>query len=1183
MMDPSLHLKLEAIAREYRKFVFWRQLTFLWAGAALAGLIFLAIQQPAQRVPAFVIGLFVMALGSAVFWRRSRMNRHPVDHHWLAQQIEREYPRLDARLLAAIDQSPSDETGQFNHLQRRLFSEILYQERQTPWVQRVRERLFFLHLAHLAAFLCFLLVLAGLSFRQLESGTWIASRQGLTVVPGDTQVERGRSVAIQARFAKKPPLEATLVVTSASGLHERIPLKRDFEDPVFSGAINEVHHDLSYHILFDDKRSGDFTIRTFEYPRLEATEARLKFPQYTGLPERNITQTRRISAVEGTEITLLFQLNKPVVSAVLTDGKENTFSLRQIPDSPNMFAWEHPLDTSQSLELHLTDEAGRNNRFPPRFVLEALPNKPAVANIKFPSGDQRWSPLEEVRLQAEAWDDFGLLRYGLGFALAGEETRYLELGGAVAPSEKARMDHLLELEAFELSPGSLVSWFAWADDIGPDEEERRSFSDIFFSEIRPFEEIFRQGMSGGGEGQQGGGGQGEELLELQKEIISATWNVQRRPRSEETAEQVQTIHQSQAEALQLARRLSDRLQDNPELLESLAAATSEMNAALKSLEIAVSSSSPGPLQEALKSEQAAYQALLKLQSGEFSVTRNASAQGGGSQGNAQRQAQQLNLQLEENRYQTQTQAAPPPDPERREQLKSLSRLREIAQRQQDLNEQLKELQVALSEAASPREREELQRQLKRLQEQQRDILDRLDDLRQRMARNSSPENARSLEQLDQTRDDLEQASQHLESESVSQALASGARGQRQLEDLREDIRQESSSQFAEAARELRQNARDLLERQEQIARELERMQNTRARSLEDSAERAGLARQLEEQTEHLDHLLDQMRSITEEAENSEPLLARHLYDALRNLDRESVEEALNRAARFTQGGFLSEAAELELRAREGLEQLREGIESAADRVLGDQIEALRYARNELDELTSQLGQEIARAARSRSAETGGEDPAGQPSNDPGQPQLAQADTSDETSNGQSSFDQRPENAQASAGQNSPSSEQQSGSSNSEPSSQPSSGATDGARADTSSGSREGGSRGWWNDSVFRGQEGPITGASFGEWADRLRDLEELIDSPDLRHELAQARERAQETRLEYRRHSQEPRWDLVQMNILAPLAQVRDRVAEELARRSSRESLAPVDRDPVPQRYSDWVRLYYEQLSSNRE
>ena len=53
------------------------------------------------------------------------------------------------------------------------------------------------------------------------------------------------------------------------------------------------------------------------------------------------------------------------------------------------------------------------------------------------------------------------------------------------------------------------------------------------------------------------------------------------------------------------------------------------------------------------------------------------------------------------------------------------------------------------------------------------------------------------------------------------------------------------------------------------------------------------------------------------------------------------------------------------------------------------------------------------------------------------------------------------------------------------------------------------------------------------------------------------------------------------LQIAGPLVEVRDRVAEELARRESNDALVPIDRDPVPPQFSELVRRYYEQLGKS--
>ena len=110
--------------------------------------------------------------------------------------------------------------------------------------------------------------------------------------------------------------------------------------------------------------------------------------------------------------------------------------------------------------------------------------------------------------------------------------------------------------------------------------------------------------------------------------------------------------------------------------------------------------------------------------------------------------------------------------------------------------------------------------------------------------------------------------------------------------------------------------------------------------------------------------------------------------------------------------------------------------------------------------------------------------------------------------------------------------------------------------------------------------GPISGPDFVRWSNRLRDVEEMIDQPELRNEVARVRDRARALRSEMKRHTDGTHWPLVRLQVASPLAEVRNRVAEELARREKPDALVPIDRDPVPQKFSDLVKRYYEKLGS---
>jgi hypothetical protein len=92
----------------------------------------------------------------------------------------------------------------------------------------------------------------------------------------------------------------------------------------------------------------------------------------------------------------------------------------------------------------------------------------------------------------------------------------------------------------------------------------------------------------------------------------------------------------------------------------------------------------------------------------------------------------------------------------------------------------------------------------------------------------------------------------------------------------------------------------------------------------------------------------------------------------------------------------------------------------------------------------------------------------------------------------------------------------------------------------------------------------------------------MIEFPDLRNAVASARERARVLRLEAGRELKKPDWAVVELEILKPLVEVRRQVQDELRRRSPDEPLAPIDRDPVPERFAELVRRYYEELGRDR-
>lgn len=1329
-MNDFLKIRFRRLIRRHQWLQLSRQLTLCWTFAAFAGLGLILLQRETGWSPpwAFPALVAVVVAASCVLWVRSRQARP--DEHAMAKKIEAAYPDLRGLALTAAQQLAIPDREQ-SYLQYRVTQQALEHCRQTEGWRNVvpRAHVRWATVSQLVALALFVTALIEGRSRWTKGGSSssLFAARGITVTPGDTSIERGESLVVLARFGGTLPPGVEMVINDAVSPARKIALVKSLSDPMFGASVPDVATDFTYRLDYAGEKTREFKVKVFEHPRLARADVELKYPAYTQLAPKRIEDTRRVSAVEGTQLGLTLQLNKPVTSATLiAKNKEKTeIPLKVTAEKAVAALTDFPLEKSQSYELKLIDADGRANKTATSFVIEVLPNRRPELKLASPRGDVRPSALEEITFNGTVFDDFGAPVYGLAYTVAGQETKNIELGQTVPAKEKRTFAHLVKLEDLGVKPDDLVSWYLWADDVGPDGKVRRTSTDMFFAEVRPFEEIFREGQGGDQQqDQQQGGGQGNQarrLTELQKQIINATWKLQREPESPKYSDDTTVVHDSQEQALAQATETQEQ-SNNPRAQALWSAATKEMKEAIKHLDAA--GKSPAALASALTSEQAAYQALLKLQARETEVARRRQqgGQGGGDQA-SQRQIDELDLAQSENRYETQRQARAPQSPERREQNQILNRLQELARRQQDVNERLKELQTALQAAETEQEKEEVRRQLKRLQEEQQQMLADMDEMRQRMER---PENQSAMqeqrEQLDRTRDDVQRAADAAGQGSVAQALASGTRAQRQLQQMRDELRKQNSSEFADDLREMRAEARDLARQQEDVQKKIAALDDPTRKTLNDAPERQAALDQLEQQRKRMSDLVDRATQVSEQAESSEPLLSRQLYDSVRQVSQDDVKNVkdlrqemfdqrmlsyqMNERLQETAGkegagksfeitsemlreGFLPQANQLVQRAGAGLNELRRGVERAAESVLGDDAEALKLAQTELDNVTQQLERELAQAqGQDRGAGTPGEQgqrqpgqtaQAGQPGqrgsegrapgetneergtgapggpNSPEQPSregLAQTQTPGERpgpGGGRNPNDQR-QAANGSSG-SSPSNNNQLGGTpgeqsdaNGAPGQTPgqapgqreaSTPATEGARvaelereiqrrrdqresrlggnrngdrsqplaggADNGGGGGGGGEAGggagrlsletllnggdrggFAGGGDWGGGGGPLTGETFAPWSDRLRDVEELLDQPALRDAVANARERARLLRQEYRRDLKKPDWAVVQLQVLKPLVEVRSRITEELARRDSNDPLVPIDRDPVPNRFAESVRRYYEELGKDK-
>ncbi|MCG8652593.1 MAG: hypothetical protein MI861_22325, partial [Pirellulales bacterium] len=493
-MHDALFDRIQPVTRRLRSVRFWRIVAL---SALVAGMVGLAAYLQREQVrwagPNVALGLSSIALAcvitAMVIARLSFRNPRQV-----ANRIETQFPSLQQRLLTALSQQRED--ADLGYLQRRVIQEARDHSRAHQWTDVVPAgRLLLSRLSGLSAtaFLAVILVLLGVSGWNAENNSASSTsprRPKVVIEPGNTEIERGNSLVITARVAgaagDRVPDGAQLVCTAADGAERRITMTQNLDDPVLGGFVASVDQPFTYRVETAGWQSESYSVDVFEFPMLVRADAQLTFPQYTGRKEKRVEDTMRVSAVEGTEVTWICFLNKAVASAELVAKDGARLALEPDPRWPGSYATKIELKQSQRLTLELLDAANRKNKYPPELVMRALPNQPPKLKLTA-ARDMSVSPLEELSVGVEVRDDFGVVAAGLSYTFAMNPSREIKLASSIPRGATERLDHLIELESLDAEPDQLLAYHFWVEDYGPDGQLRRTESDLFFAEVRPFE------------------------------------------------------------------------------------------------------------------------------------------------------------------------------------------------------------------------------------------------------------------------------------------------------------------------------------------------------------------------------------------------------------------------------------------------------------------------------------------------------------------------------------------------------------------------------------------------------------------------------------------------------------------------------------------------------------------------
>ena len=301
------------------------------------------------------------------------------------------------------------------------------------------------------------------------------------------------------------------------------------------------------------------------------------------------------------------------------------------------------VDKDGFYRIDLTAPTGEKVTASPQYTIDALNDMPPTVSISKPGRDTSASPIEEVFVEARAEDDYGVKDLDLVYSVNGGAEKTLRLFDGKNRLSEVTAGHTFYLEELNVAPGDFVSYYARAADNDAVAGAKRTTSDLYFLQIRPLRKEFKRAESnaGGGGGGGGGGGQVGALSQQQRQIIAATFNINRDRKTmaaDKLRENSTVIALSQAKLRDqvdgLVTRMNSRLVQQDPSFKKVADLLPQAVTEMKQAETKLQAAAPDA---AIPFEQKALQILQKAEEEYETQVSIQRQQGGGGGGGGQSQ------------------------------------------------------------------------------------------------------------------------------------------------------------------------------------------------------------------------------------------------------------------------------------------------------------------------------------------------------------------------------------------------------------------------------------------------------------------------------------------------------------------------------------------------------------------
>jgi hypothetical protein len=331
----------------------------------------------------------------------------------------------------------------------------------------------------------------------------------------------------------------------------------------FHASLPPAIADFKYRVAVGTLVSPIYQVRVVQPPRVTRIDVDYTYPPALDLKSRTETDGGDLYAPAGTAVRLHVFADRPVATGRMS--LSNSTSIDLAAASATELTGAMKVTADGSYRVTLADREGMTEGAPTEYFIRVLDDRPPDVHIVKPASDRSVTALEEVEIEAQADDDYGLERVELVYAVRGQTEKVIPLD-VPKRATSATVRHMMYLEDLGVKPGDFVSYYVRARDITKGARPNEGRSDIFFLEVRPYEQEFalQQSQSMAGAGYTGSI---DDLVNAQKQVVVATWKLDRRGgsgsvRSARSPQDVRAIGRSEAQLKTRAEETASSLRES---------------------------------------------------------------------------------------------------------------------------------------------------------------------------------------------------------------------------------------------------------------------------------------------------------------------------------------------------------------------------------------------------------------------------------------------------------------------------------------------------------------------------------------------------------------------------------------------------------------------------------------------